>query len=337
MATKNRYGFPEADSNGRTKLTITSAEDAWNLLEHANGSEKFPEHIDIVFDGWPSFEMNIKGKDWVGTVPTRVMGPFLELQKDVHRAYVQVKYGSDNLKRLKEEERDFLELVVKVDEGSSEFFASISDQLTEIAKSAVGKMSSQDVVKTILGIAVVLGGVEVSKSWIASRQAEVSAEQTVKLSEQETARMKIFADAMKSTPILEEVKIDREETQNRILKSLKPTDSIKIPGMELKGAEAAEITQQERARSTDIEINGVFRILANDVSKASGFRIKLERISDSSVLSADVPIELPDDQKSLLQQAEWSKGVKHVVLSISATELRGKIGNAAIVSVIAHP
>ncbi len=63
--------------------------------------------------------MKINGKDWHGTVPTRVMGPLLEVQKDLYRAYTSVCYGTDSLRNLGAEDREKLELIIQVKESST--------------------------------------------------------------------------------------------------------------------------------------------------------------------------------------------------------------------------
>ena len=274
--------------------------------------------------------MKVNGKDWHGTVPTRVMGPLLEVQKDLYRAYTSVCYGTDNLRHLGAEDREKLELIVQVKEGSSEYEALMDEQLTELAKMAIGKMTSSDLVLTLCGIALVVGGVIISKAWIAARQEAKQVDQTVALSQQETERLKIFADAMKQQPLLAGVKADHNASQNRLLKVVKGTDSIVLQGTQLQGSEAAEIVQSERGRSEDVDLSGVFRILANDASKSAGFRIKVQRITDGLVLTADVPVEIPESEKRILQQAEWSKGSKFVRLNITANELRGRYLNATV-------
>lgn len=324
------FHFNKPDEYGRVGITIRSAQEAWSLFQYASQGGDFPEKIILSFEDWPNFEMKVGGRDWHGTVPTRVMVPLLEVQKDLYRAYMSVCHGTDSLRGLRDEEKDMLELVVEVNKGSSEYMAKMAEQLNELAKTALERMNSRDVALTVVGIALVVGGVEVSKSWIASRQAEKQVEQTVELSKQETERLKIFADATKQSPVLASVQADHEASQNRFLKVLKPRDNIVLQGTSLNSTEAAEITQTERARAKDIEVGGVFRVLANDASRNSGFRIKVQRVRDSLTLSADVPIELSDDEKKLIQQAEWSKGVSLVHLNITASELRGKIVNAVV-------
>lgn len=94
------------------ELTIRSEDDAIALLDQLNKGLTFDEPPNLVFEGWPVFTIRITGKDFDGTVPTRIMPTLLELQKQVHRLYCQTRYDSDNIRKLTKEDRDKLELVV---------------------------------------------------------------------------------------------------------------------------------------------------------------------------------------------------------------------------------
>lgn len=318
---------------GYEKIVISDAETAWAVFQAAVAREGLPDKFVLEFRGWPNFEMNVKGRDWDSTVPTRVMGPLLEIQKDINRKYVEIAYGSANLKKLRDEDRDRLELVVKVAKGSSDYKAPLDEQFNVLVSKAVEKMDSIDIAITIIGIALVWGGVEISRAWIARRQKEVDANVTVELSKQETERLRIFSEATKRSPTLIESRQDYEDSQNRLLKSLKPSDSAEFKGVQLSGHDAKEITQQERARAEDEDISGVFRVLANDASKGADFKVKLSRVSDGLTLNATVPFELDLKQRELIQKAEWSKGQFLVQVCISAKILRGSINDALVYSV----
>lgn len=324
--------LPGIDPNVPGCYVIRSAEEAWALLRHAQSGGDLPDNLSLRFDGWPSFDMRVNGRDWHGTVPSRVMAPLLDVQRDLYRVYANVCYGDSNLRRLKDEERELLELVIKVNEGSSDYKAPLWEQMTELGKEAIKKMDSRDVVITVLGLAVVFGGVEITKAWLASRQQERQLEQSVELSKQETERLKIFSEAVHAKPVLTMAKEDFEATQNRLLKTVKPADTVVSAGVSLRGDEVAEIVQAERARSEDIDVSGVYRVQANDATKGAGFRIKIKRISDGLRLLAAVPLELDVEQKRLIQKAEWSKGAVLVHLSIRASILRGKITDAQVYS-----
>lgn len=325
--------FYEHTTSGKRALFIRNEDDAWSALKYAlSNNPSLPEDFEIIFDGWPKYDLHVSGKDWNQTVPTRIMGPLLEVQKDLHRAYTSVRYGSENVRKLTEDDREKLELVIKVNEGSSEYDAELWKQLNEVAIAAVGRMTGTEIIITVIGLAVVFTGGAVAKHWISTRLKEKESEHQVGLSAQETERVRIITEAMSRQPIVAEMQENSVLTQSKILKIVKPGDSITTSGVTLNSEEAKEIAQTERAVSEDIDIRGVFRILANDTTKGAGFRIKVERVSDNLRFSADVPIELDLEQRQLIQKAEWSKGANLVSLHITASRLRESINNAVVYS-----
>lgn len=330
-------GRDESYDDGWERIVITNQEQAWEVFQAAVDGEKLPERFILRFEGWPNFDMKVVGRDWDSTVPTRVMVPLLEIQKDIHRKYAEVAYGSANLKKLRDEDREQLEIVVKVSKGSSDYKAPLDGQLNILATKALEQMDSAHIAITIIGIALVWGGVEIARAWVARRQKEVDAEVTIELSKQETRRLEIFERASRRVPELESARQEYEESQNRLLKTLKPNDKTELKGMSLTGADAMEITHKERARAEDADISGVFRVLANDASKGNDFRIKIARVADGLTLSATVPMELDHDQKLLIQKAEWSKGAFLVSIDLNARLLRGNITEAQVFRVSEVP
>lgn len=313
------------------KLIISSEDDAWDALKRATNGEAFGDDLQIVFKGWPAFTMDVKGKDWDSTVPSRVMGPLLDVQKDIHRAYASIQYGGPNLRKLKEEERDQLEVVVKVEKGSSLFSAGLWKQLTELAQVAVSRMSGEQAVITVLGIALAIAAPVMFKMWINGRLKTKEMETRVELSQQETERLKVFAEAVRAQPVLSEVRDDSLASHNRLLKAVKPGDSVNLKDVKLSSSEVESIVQPERERAQDVHLQGDFKILGNRTDKTSGFRITVQRISDNLTINADVPTQLPYNQQLLLQKAEWGKTL--VSLHINASQLRDAITQAEVISV----
>jgi type II secretory pathway pseudopilin PulG len=310
------------------KVIIASEEDAWAALERATRGDGFPQGVELEFKNWPVFQMDVKGRDWNSTVPTRVMSPLLDVQKDINRAYANIKYSDFNLRKLKDEERDELEVVVKVEKGSSIFNAELWKQFSHMAEAAIGRMNGGQIVITVLGIALAITAPVMYRAWLASRQKEREIQSRLELSQQETERLKVFADAVNSSPSLKTVREDAQATHNRLLKAIKPGDSIAMKGVELKSDEVAVLVQPERGCAEDIFIEGIFVVLGNRTDKSDGFRITIKRLSDQLTLNADVPIELPYEQQQIIQKAEWSKGRIH--LSITASLLRDTITQAIV-------
>lgn len=311
------------------KLTIKSENDAWAALKRATSGAPFPEDTEIVFDGWPSYRFDVRGKDWHSSVPTRIMSPLLDVQKDINRAYTGVRYSDDNLRKLTSDERDELEVVVKVEKGSSIFEADLWKQFSQIAEVAVGRMNGNQLVITVLGLAIAIVAPIMFKAWLASRQQEKEIDNRVKLSAQETERMKVFAAAVAAKPQLGSTRDSFQSTTNRLLKTLKPGDEMEVGDTKIKSHEAEAVVQTEREQSQAIELEGEFKVISNHTEKGDGFRITVKRLTDSLRINADVPMELPVDQKKLIQSAEWSKGV--IKLWIDASMLRGGFSAATVI------
>lgn len=310
------------------KLVITSEDEAWAALERATSGEGFPDDVEIEFKNWPIFKMDIRGRDWNSTVPTRVMAPLLEVQKDINRAFTSVKYNEFNLRKLKDEERDELEVVVKVQKGSSIFDAELWKQFSHIAEAAIGRMNGNQIVISVLGVALAIAAPLMYKAWLNYRLKEKQVEASIELSKQETERLKIFKEATEIRPQLQAIRDDTQATHNRLLKAIKPGDSVSMKGIDLKSDEVAEIVQPERDHAEDVHIDGIFTILGNRTDKSDGFRITVMRVTDHLAFNAEVPLELPYGQQQIIQKAEWSKS--RIQLSIIASSLHGNIVHAVV-------
>ncbi len=316
------------------KLIITSEAQAWAVLEQAMSSSLANDLI-LEFDGWPSFKMGVNGKDWHSTVPTRVMTPLLDVQKDINRAYANVRYGESNIRRLKDEERDELEVVVKVREGSSLYDAELWKQFSTIAQAAVGRMDGTQTVIMVLGLALLVSAPVMYKAWLASRQKDKEFEHQLQMSQEETKRLEVFSAAVNRQPLLIAAQEDVQATHNRFLKVTKPGDVLAVRGESVRAEEAAALIQPERERAQDIVLEGLFVVLGNRTDKSEGFRITVKRESDQLTVNADVPVELPHFQQQLIQEAEWKKS--KVFLSINASILRESISQATVVTASAAP
>jgi hypothetical protein len=324
----------EPERKGAEVITITNEQQAWELLERAI-SQGMDGAVDLRFEGWPVFRMNAKGRDWNSTVPTRVMTPLLDVQKDINRSYASIRYGEGNLRKLKDEERDELEVVVKVSQGSSLFDAELWKHFSTIAQAAVGRMDGTQVVITVLGLALLLTAPVMYKAWLANKQKEKELDNQLQMSQEESRRMEIFAAAINRQPLLVAAQEDVEATQNRFLKAARPGDVLAVKGQALTSSEAASLAQSEREHAKDIVIDGVFMLLGNRTDKSDGFRITVRRLSDLLTINADVPIELPFDQQKLIQDAEWQK--KKIMLTMNASVLREAISQAVVISAVNAP
>ncbi|MCE5232470.1 MAG: hypothetical protein ABFC67_13555 [Mizugakiibacter sp.] len=330
----------EIDNNGEP-LIIRNEVDAWAALEAAvSGGLRF-DVTRVRFEGWPTWSLDAQGRDWYSTVPTRIMPPLLDVQKDINRAFASVQYGDPNLRRLREDDRESLEVVVKVEKGSSIFTADLSGQLNKIVQAALERMNGTEAVITALGIGLMITAAVTYKAWLANRLKEKelqshteleskNIESRIHLSQEETRRLAIMRDAMVREPTLQTVNEDTQATTNRLLKVTRPGDTIAMRGVPMTAEEAHEIAQPEREQAKELEMQGDFRIIGNRTDKGAGFRITVQRASDGLQFAADVLAELAWGDKQAIQRAEWSKSL--VMLTIEAEMLRDRITRAVVIS-----
>ena len=318
-----------------SQITIASEEQAWELFRKAvdNDLGDLGEFLDLKLDAWPTLTMHISGKDFHGTVPTRLMPPILDLQKNVHRMYCLLRYGSENLRKLTQDERERLELLVKVDDGSSIFGVDISESLNEAIRSAVDRMESRHILIIVLGLGLFATSGIAWKDYLNNTAKVADIESRVSLSTNETERLKIFAQAKAVTPQLASIQERANEFKNDSLHKLRPQDAITIPGTSeiIDGTYASEITHTPRAQSVDIRVDGEFVIQSVDSGGLSGYRFKARRTSDGKIITARIPDgTLTNSQLEVLKNSEWAK--TPVIMQLNAKELRGEISSAILVS-----
>lgn len=324
-------------------LIIRSEAEAWAALEAALNEGAFGDVRELRFEGWPTFTLDMKGRDWDSTVPTRIMPALLDVQRDLHRAYTRLRYDDPSLRRLRNEEREALEVVVKVEKGSSAFSADLWDQLTELGKAAIARMDGTQATISVLFVALMISANVGWKAWLNARvkEKQIDADNDrekadlaarVELSKLETERMEVMAKAIAASHVARETQEDVQATASQLLKATRAGDKLDRGGVVIQAHEAHELAQTERERAQEAELRGVFRILGNRTDVDSGFRITVQD-DDGDVFRVDVPMALAHEQKQLIQQAEWGKG--RVTLWIEAERLRGSIVRAEVTRAVA--
>lgn len=314
------------------EIVIRNEDAAFDLLQRALSSRiVYPQKI--TFDGWPVFNFTIEGKDFNSSIPTRIMPPILDLQKEIHRIYCKAKYGSEDTRKLTDEERELLELVVTIKPGSTIFVTDLFNALNEIVKNS--NMDGQEVLILALTIAFLLTANSMWKSYLSSKERMHEQDVSVKRSQQETERIKLITDALSRTSELQQNKKAISNFQSAILRQLKPDDKLIINGEPfINGARAAEVVPEPKETSREIRLDGDYRI--NEVkfpTKFGGeYRFSVTRLTDEKTFMVDAaPDVLKQKHIEILKDGSFS--IKYVSMEINAREHRGHITHAKIVSI----
>ena len=104
------------------KIIIQNEEDAYQILQRAHNGELGP-YSEIIFDGWPTLNIYLKGNKFHQSLTPTIMRGLLEFQKGIYQSFASAKYNHPT-KRLSEAEKKDLEIRVNVSKGSSDLLIS---------------------------------------------------------------------------------------------------------------------------------------------------------------------------------------------------------------------
>lgn len=272
------------------------------------------------------------------------MKGFVEMQAQINKSYALAKYGVPDARKLTKEELDALEIEVTVEQGSSIVEINIDGFLTKLTRELVGKMNATEIMFTVLGAAVIWGGVTVFKRFLDNRKdtrlAEIAKDgdkehlRTMQImSEQETKRLQVISEMVAEKPLLDNMDRMSYDAKTQMVKSFVSSDSAQIDGVTIDSEMAKELVTNARRRSSEMRIDGVYRIEEVNNTDPESFKVKVRRVDTDQRLTCVVQDVFLDESgnKEALQRAEWER--KPVHLSINAKHVDGEIKSAVILYV----
>lgn len=326
-------------------IKITNEVEGFELLEKLLSDDNL-DLSGIEFEGWPSFSIRIQGKDFDGSVPTRIMPALLELQRLIHKSYCETTYGSDSLRKLTKEDKEQLELVVKVDKGSSIFDTVMDSALMKLVTAAGSKMTPEQITLVAIVLALTLSTTVMWRSYQARKTREFELDQEVRLSDIDKEKMQLMADGMKEIALISSRQASVIEStthvRDELLTKLKPEDQLHVnpnePAVEgvtpvsITGNDAKALTTKPRESAVERMVSGEFSLVSADFSAIDNTRFVVERKSDNYQFRADVPLGVLDDSQMVrLRDNSWNR--VEVTMSILVRELHGRYTSAKVVSV----
>ena len=323
------------------ELVITSEDQVYQVIESLINKTITLDGTTLKFSGWPTLTMHLQGGGFDSTITPPLMKAFLELQSGLYRSYAIARYNSPKITTLSKEEKDALEIKVKVQPGSSIFSVDMQQLLEKLCHDLVGKMDAASIVILVLGAGLVWAGQSVYKTYLDNRaqirQSEIKSEEqralidSIKFSqEQETSRAKIMAGLIVDNPRLHTISNYAEEAKTQLIRRSSEADTIELFGTEIDSDSASELVRNARNKSEDVRLDGMYRILSVDSSNPEEFKVKLKSLDSRDEFLAKVQDRtLERKYLEALQQGEWSR--KAVKLQINAKELNGEIKNALVI------
>lgn len=232
-------------TNQGRPFVISSEENAWKALERLVDGGEFLGPIE--FEGWPSIALKVQGERYSGSMPSGLMRQVSEIQCVVNRCYGRSAYQGDarNIKRV---ERDELELVYQVREGSTKIKADATGLLNRLGD-AMAKPNTQKVASiTLIAFALIItGGVVVSN--LSSDKKEI-----------ETKRLQLLERAIDKAPELKDATPEFQKVYRDIVSSASDADQITIGSKSISAEDIAKIAGSQKGIGQRIELDGKYRI-----------------------------------------------------------------------------
>lgn len=322
-------------------IPIRSEADAIALIEqHIDGT--LPEGAQISFDGWPNLVIKLEGDKFDQSLTPSVMKGFVELQRAIHRSYAATRYD-DPSRRLSDEEKQALEFTVKVEQGSSIVEVNLQEPVLRILQDLVGKMDPNSALIAAVTLATLFVGKSLLGKYLDNQRQDkaerarnerdrVMLENMQIMSAEETRRAQVIAGLVESNHQLINVSRIAHDARTELVRSMSSADQVEISGIVMDGDMAATLTRNAREMSSEIRIDGLYKILRVDASDPSVFKVKVAHMETRREIEAIVQDDsMNSDNKRALQQAEWAR--RPVRLEINAKLLRDRVHKAVILRV----
>lgn len=312
---------------------IRSEEDLFRALQMVEYGDWPTDQIPLFVD-WPRYEITIRGEDFDGGIPTRMLPALNELQRTIRRAYARSVYGSPQ--RLTKEELRQTQLIIRLEPGST----TISSVLAKVLNVTFENMGGPVRAHTILGVAAIFTLGEVLVAEINAKTEKHEIEYQIAEDVQETRRLEIVAGLALRNIELTQLLADTSRIQGELLKRLDDTDSLSINGEEV--VPRAIVTrpvdpQVALVEMGDERVVSVFRILSVDSGGVGrGFRIRVHNMETGEKFRVSVSDDalLPEELEAL-RQGEWAKTPLQMEIFV---ERRGsRIRRATLISVEPAP
>ena len=315
-------------------------DELYDLLEKSLNNEPvdLKEYEELLKES--SFNFKITGEGFNQSLTTEVMTGLVNMQKYINQTYSLIKY--DDIKKLTKDERQALQLNVKLGKGSSLVEVSANGLVSELMK-MLGNMDQTHLTVVILGLVigwVTNTGIKNYKEY-RLKKAEIDKDiQTlkennaadIKKAEEETKRHAILERAIAQNYHLENVERQTDDAKLALLKSLTNVDSVTFSNHEtLTGSEISELTRTARRSSEYIRLDGDYKIEQHNFNTG---KLRLCRVKDGLTFDALISQSILDDknQTNVITEREWAQ--TPISLEINAKKIGDSIKDAEVMKIL---
>lgn len=299
---------------------ITNDEDALKLLEKA--LYRNIDNISIEATDWPKLSIKYHGGDFDGTVTAAVARTIIELQNTVNSIYCLCVYGDTSTRKLKNEEREALQIRVQVKEGCTEL------DLVEISKlllEQIGKMSdpyqASVYIFFILACFCAVGFVY----WLQKKDKENERGHQLEMKKETTEQLKVFSDFASKFPQCKTALSMSDQLNDNIIRTAGEASSVEANGIVIGKDQIKSLQQKKRNTSRTARLEGDFKVNMADFENKKYKEFRLKRADGKLEFLAKT-----DNQNIIKELVNAGVSDEYIHLNVDATILGDDIKDAWI-------
>lgn len=335
-------------------LVIKSEQDFLNYAYSVLIKDENEQSIN--FDGWPTVNLDIKGNRYHSSLPTKLMEGLVSFQQEVDKAYACLQYNTSNRQKLTNSDKDILELVFTIKEGStgasgggSDWINGLLDKLDVVFKDMSGRQKTAllallllSVTGAYVGVSFLEGqnkvAIEQQKSITSVEVEKQRTEQIKTLSDTNALSIAALRDAVLNKAMAEspeqglKVVEHFEEGYKNVVKSVPDADQMTIGDMTLNKEDIKRISVKPDVVKDVSEAAAAFFV--ESIKKKRDYMI-VGVIAVDSELSFNIKVDtsfLKDAEKEALHNA--FRDEHSIKLKYQANLKNGEIVNARLINVV---
>lgn len=299
----------------QNSILITSEAEAWNTLECLLKA-KVSDHY-VEFQGWPNFDIVIKGERYSSTVPADLLSKLSNVQGALNTFYGRFVYEGD-ARNLKKYEKYEIELVYTVKKSSTDIKADATGLLNKMGE-AMSKPGTQKVAGITLCVLalIISGAVVISKKSSDNRDIEIQ-------------KLKLLEKAIEKSPELKDASKNLQDIYRSIIVSASDANNISIGTQHYSQQKIQELAERNRSRANRVELSGEYKIKSLR-GYQNHYLLDVQINKDISIRARVLKSEMNEDKVKLLIGS--ITGTSVVPLTIAATQLEDGYANAIITKI----
>ncbi|EOI3471953.1 hypothetical protein ACN5LI_001106 [Cronobacter turicensis] len=298
-----------------TEIKITNAEDFWRLLDDyaADNNADFSK-LNIKFDGWPILFIKVKGTKFHSSLTSSMISGMASMNEAFQRAYAMAKYGSPKLNLLTNEDKQALDVIFKIEEGSTEsctdWSCTANNAITFLQKT-MENMSGIEKMAILLALisAITITGCYYLNRKSADKKAEQDARSediaTVVAGMRDSFAIAADIKAKGETPSSREIESYGETAKSAVLKSVAhDADLAVVGGSVYSGAQLLDFkNRQSKTRESRESFDNFYILGLQRSGTSTDYNLLVQRQSNQETFNMKVSEEMtrPNELEKLVE------------------------------------